>query len=241
MKILELMRRNKLLVFVFVAYAFLFSVMPDKAYMSVNNSMYYVIEMLEIMPVIFVLTAIIETWVPKEVIIKGFGKEAGIKGGILSFILGSISAGPIYAAFPVCKMLLKKGASIGNIVIIMSAWAVIKVPMLANESKFLGMQFMAIRWILTVISIIAMSLIVASIVKEKDIPGSGTVGPEHITGVAVNRSYCLGCGLCANLSPDDFEMAEGKARWINGTLEDDDIFRLRTVMGKCSAKAIDFN
>ena len=31
---------------------------------------------------------------------------------------------------------LKKGASISNIVIILSAWAVIKVPMLANEAKF---------------------------------------------------------------------------------------------------------
>jgi len=42
--------------------------------------MYYIIEMLQIMPVIFILTSIIEAWVPKEVIMKGFGEKAGIKG-----------------------------------------------------------------------------------------------------------------------------------------------------------------
>jgi hypothetical protein len=38
--------------------------------------------------------------VPKETIIKLLGKEARTKGVLLAFILGSISAGPIYAAFP---------------------------------------------------------------------------------------------------------------------------------------------
>ena len=43
--------------------------------------------MLEIMPVIFILTSIIEAWVHKEVIMNGFGEKAGIKGGIFSFLL----------------------------------------------------------------------------------------------------------------------------------------------------------
>jgi uncharacterized membrane protein YraQ (UPF0718 family) len=64
------------------------------------------------------------------------------------------------------KSLLKKGASISNIVIILSAWAVIKVPMLANEAKFLGVNFMAVRWVLTVTAIFVMAYMVGKIVKK---------------------------------------------------------------------------
>lgn len=60
------------------------------------------------MPVVFILTSILEAWVPREVIMNIFGEKAGIKGSMMSFILGSLSAGPIYAAFPISKMLLKK-------------------------------------------------------------------------------------------------------------------------------------
>ena len=73
------------------------------------------------MPVIFVLTALLDLWVPKEKIMKYLGKDAKAKGVVLSLVLGSISAGPIYAAFPLCVMLHKKGASVRNLVIILSA------------------------------------------------------------------------------------------------------------------------
>jgi uncharacterized membrane protein YraQ (UPF0718 family) len=126
--------------------------------------------MIMIMPVIFVLTALLDLWIPKENIMKYLGKDAGAKGAILSLILGSISAGPIYAAFPLCVMLHKKGASIRNLVIILSAWAVIKIPMLLNEMKFLGFPFMTIRWVLTVVAIFIFSWITAKLVKDKDLP-----------------------------------------------------------------------
>lgn len=64
-------------------------------------------------------------------------------------------------------LMLKKGASITNIVIILSSWAVIKIPMLANEVKFLGIKFMGIRWVLTVISIFTMGYFMALFVKKE--------------------------------------------------------------------------
>jgi hypothetical protein len=87
---IEIIKKNKLLAAVSLAYIFLFIAMPDKAYLSVKNSIYYIIEMLEIMPVIFILTSIIEAWVPKEVIMNGFGEKAGIKGGDNTLLLQMI-------------------------------------------------------------------------------------------------------------------------------------------------------
>jgi uncharacterized membrane protein YraQ (UPF0718 family) len=239
-KIIEVIKKNKLLTAVFLAYVFLFIAMPDKAYLSVKNSMYYIIEMLEIMPVIFILTSIIEAWVPKQVIMKGFGEKSGVKGGVFSFLLGSLSAGPIYAAFPVCKMLLKKGASIGNIVIILSAWAVIKVPMLANEAKFLGPKFMGIRWILTVVSILIMSYIVNMFVKKEDLPIDEDQSLDEITGIDIKEEYCMGCGLCEKLLPQHFEVVDKKAKWKESVLDDTQINELKSIINKCPVKAIDF-
>jgi uncharacterized membrane protein YraQ (UPF0718 family) len=239
-KVIDIVKKNKLLTAVFLAYAFLFIAMPDKAYLSVSNSMYYIIEMLEIMPVIFILTSIIEAWVPKEMIINGFGEKAGIKGSIFSFLLGSFSAGPIYAAFPICKMLLKKGASVSNVVIILSAWAVIKVPMLANEAKFLGVQFMGVRWILTVIAILIMSYLVAAFVKKESVPMLQEQDLNQITCVDIKEQYCIGCGLCEKLLPQHFEMADKKAKWKESILSHEQIDRIKSIMNKCPAKAIGF-
>ena len=154
----------------------MFIVNPTLGIESVHNSGFYIKEMLLIMPVIFILTALLELWIPKEKITQFLGREAGVKGIILSFVVGSISAGPIYAAFPMCVMLHKKGASIRNIVIILGSWAVIKVPMLLNEAKFLGLKFMIIRWVLTIIAIIIFSWISAKLIKDDDLPSE--VGAE---------------------------------------------------------------
>jgi uncharacterized membrane protein YraQ (UPF0718 family) len=235
-----IIKKNKLLTAVSLTYVFLFIAMPDKAYLSVKNSMYYIVEMLEIMPVIFILTSIIEAWVPKEVIMSGFGEKAGIKGSIFSFLLGSFSAGPIYAAFPICKMLLKKGASITNVVIILSAWAVIKVPMLANEAKFLGVKFMGIRWILTVVSILVMSYFVAIFVKKENIPIQEEQNLNQITGIAIKEQYCIGCGLCEKLLPQHFEIVDKKAKWKKSILNNEQIYKLESIMNKCLVKAIGF-
>lgn len=209
MKIISLIKKNKLILTVVLAYAVIFIVSPDMAFKSVYNSVYYLIEMLQVLPVIFLLTVVIDALVPKEFIIQGLGEKSGIKGNLLALLLGSISAGPIYAAFPISIMLLRKGASVANIVIILSSWAVIKVPMLANEVKFLGLNFMIIRWILTVAAIFIMAYIMAVIVKKKDIIKEESSVQDNV--FEVKQEYCIGCGLCVKALPEYYEMINNKA------------------------------
>lgn len=136
---------------------------------SVKTTGGYLKEMIEILPAVFVISGLITVWVPRETITKYFGKNSGIKGNLLSMILGSVSAGPIYAAFPIAFSLINKGASILNVVILISTWAVIKVPMLLVESKFLGIDFMAARTILTIPSIFVIGYITSKVVKKEDV------------------------------------------------------------------------
>ncbi len=250
MKKLQGLKKNKLLLFIILIYIGMFIFMKDKAVQSVGNSMYYVIEMLEIIPVVFVLTSLIEAWVPKKVIMNSFGENSGTKGYVFSFLLGSLSAGPIYAAFPVCKMLLRKGASVMNIVIILSAWAVVKVPMLANEAKFLGVKFMGLRWILTVISITIMAYMVSKIIgdgsqllaenEEKIGDGSQVFAKDKDCHISIDKQYCIGCGVCVRLAPLKFKLQDGKAILINNSFSEEVKSMIEEVVDKCPAHVITY-
>lgn len=205
-------KKNPFLFAILGVYLVLFIVNLEKGMAAIGSTAYYLKEMLIIMPVVFLLTALIDAWIPKNVIMKALGENSGLRGSFTALALGSISAGPIYAAFPVAKTLLKKGASVGNIVVILSAWAVVKIPMLANEVKFLGPKFMVSRWIFTVISIILMGYIVSKIVKKEDIP----FREESLNKgeIRVNEESCIGCGICVNLAPKYFSLYKGEGKSV---------------------------
>ena len=238
MKIITIIKKNKLIVLMLVVYLILFIVSPKKAVQSLDNSIYYLIEMFQILPVIFLFTVVIEALIPKELIMQGFGEKSGIKGNLFSLLLGSISAGPIYAAFPISKMLLKKGASVTNIVIILSAWAVIKVPMLANEVKFLGVKFMGIRWIFTVISIFVMAHLIGVFVKKKDMSESITEKEGSI--LSIKEEYCIGCGLCAKTLPVYYEMKNNKAIIKQIPINKNEMEDMVEMVERCPVNAIVF-
>jgi len=237
MKVLKTIKYNLFIFAVAFAYLAMFVFMPEMGIASLKSSGYYIKEMLMIMPVVFVLTALLDLWIPKEKIEKHLGDESKGKGILLSFILGSVSAGPIYAAFPFCVMLLKKGASIRNIIIILSSWAVIKIPMLTIETKFLGLKFMIVRYVLTIVAIIIFSAISSRIVKKCDIPSNEE---NQNAGLQLNNGACMGCTLCAKKYPELFYMKSIKAH-INKSLEDINLGILESVIKSCPVNAIAYN
>ncbi len=226
-------KNNLFIITLAVAYISLFFFNKPLVVDSLKNSIYYVKEMLIIMPVVFVLTALLDAWVNKETIMKYLGRDSKTKGVILSFVLGSVSAGPIYAAFPICVMLHKKGASVRNIVIILSAWAVVKVPMLINEVKFLGFSFMAVRWTLTIIAILIFSYISDKIVKDEDL----LVDKAFEDGeVSINIRACIGCGICTQTYPEYFSMENNKA--VINDIEEVDNEKVDETIKACPVNAI---
>ncbi|WDV46601.1 permease [Clostridiaceae bacterium M8S5] len=205
--------KNKILLIAIIGYIVLFVYNMDMGRNALKISGSYLIEMVKILPAIFIITSIIQTWVPTRVIINNFGSGSGVKGKMISFAIGSLSAGPIYAAFPVCRMLIDKGASVENVIIILSSWAVIKVPMLINEAKFMTVKYMIVRWIFTTIAIIAMGSIMKLWVKKDEIL-------KHETKISndklyINKNTCIGCGNCVKKYPKLFKLVNGKAAIID--------------------------
>lgn len=236
MKIMiQRIKTNLFLTFVILAYVLLLIIQPALSIQGIQNSKYYIQEMLLIMPVVFVLTALLDTWIPKETILKMLGTDSSWKGALLAFLLGSVSAGPVYAAFPFCKTLHKKGASISNIIIILSSWAVIKVPMLMNETKFLGLTFMVTRWFLTVIAIFIMAWLIAKLVKDEDLL---SVDTDQNPSVTISTKSCIGCGICAKHYPSCFTIENHKAKLTN--LETLDPTLLQETIAACPLNAIQY-
>ncbi|MBT1247083.1 Fe-S cluster protein [Thermosipho sp. 1223] len=167
--VIKLIKNNKLIFISIVLYTIAFFVKPSIFYKGLEMTKGFLIEMLEVMPPILIISSLITVWVPSEIIMKHFGKKSGIKGKLLSIFTGAISAGPIYAAFPIAQALFFKGASIANLVIIISSWAVVKIVMFMVESSFLGLSFALTRYILTIPAILLMGYIMEKLVKREDI------------------------------------------------------------------------
>lgn len=127
-----------------------------------------VMEMLRVLPPIFILIGLLDVWVKKETMIKYMGKDSGIIGILLAFFLGSVAAGPLYASFPVAGVFIKKGSKLSNAFIIVGAWATMKIPMLLFEIASMGPQFTTIRLILDIIVVLIIAYSMEYLLTEKD-------------------------------------------------------------------------
>jgi hypothetical protein len=77
--------------------------------------------------------------------IRYMGEGSGLKGILLSMFIGSAAAGPLYAAFPVSAVFMKKGVSFSNVMIFIGAWSTTKIPMVLFEFQSLGARFALTR------------------------------------------------------------------------------------------------
>lgn len=126
-------------------------------------------EMMMVLPPIFILLGLLDVWVPKDTMVKFMGEGSGLIGVLLSFFLGSAAAGPLYGAFPVAAVFMKKGVKFTNILIFIGAWSTTKLPMLLFEIASMGSKFALTRLIVNIPGILLIAYIVNKSLTEKDI------------------------------------------------------------------------
>lgn len=126
-------------------------------------------EMAMVIPPIFILLGLLDVWVPRETMVKYMGEESGIIGIILSIILGSAAAGPLYGAFPMAAVFMKKGVKLSNILIFIGAWSTTKIPMFLFEMSSLGSKFAITRLLIDIPGIIIIAYILSSLIKKDEV------------------------------------------------------------------------
>jgi len=207
-------KKYKLQIITLLLYGITLIINSDTFMKSLNITLGYLKEMVQILPAVFVISGLITVWAPRKTITKFLGKDSKIKGNLLAMVLGSVSAGPIYAAFPIAFSLINKGASVLNIVILISTWAVIKVPMLLVEAKFLGANFMIVRALITIPSIFIIGYLTSRFVKKEDLLDSEenmNINGKVISAIEVVLPH-FDCGACNHKSCSEY----AKSIVING-------------------------
>lgn len=97
--------------------------------------------MLSLVPPIFILIGLLDVFISKELMMKHMGPDSGILGFVYALLLGGLAAGPLYMAFPIGAILLKKEAHIRYVVFFFGIWTTLKLPILLYEFANFGFAF----------------------------------------------------------------------------------------------------
>ena len=148
------LKRYKVFLLLIIINAVVGFALPDIGLKSISITKQNFMEMISVIPPIFILLGLLDVWVDRATMMKYTGKGSGLKGVLIAFLLGSAAAGPLYAAFPVAGVMLKKGSSLFNVFIFIGAWSTTKIPMLTFEAASLGLTFTLTRLALSIIGIL---------------------------------------------------------------------------------------
>lgn len=136
---------------------------------ALDTTLYSFQEMALVIPPVFVLLGLLDVWVPRETMMRFMGERSGIKGAILAVLLGTAAAGPLYAAFPLAGVMMKKGAKFSNVLLFIGAWSTTKVPMVTFEVASMGPLFAFVRLGCSLVGITVIALITQKALGKQEI------------------------------------------------------------------------
>lgn len=131
-----------------------------------ENFWEYTLSMALILPPVIAVTKLFEVWVKKETVMKHLGEESGLKGYFWVILLSSTIVGGLAISLPVAVTLHKKGASMPVVLTFIGTSCVCRIPMTIFEATYLGAEFTAIRWLISIPLIVLSSLIVSKFMKN---------------------------------------------------------------------------
>ncbi|WPC43781.1 permease [Clostridium sp. JS66] len=161
----KMLKRYRVFGIVLIINLILLIVKPSLGMNSLKGTRDNLKELLAIMPPIFLIMGLLDTWVEKETMIKFMGEGSGLKGIVIAFLLGSFAAGPVYVAFPFAAILMKKGSKFFNILIFIGAWSATKIPISLFEASVMGWKFMLTRYAIDIPVIILIAYITDKIIS----------------------------------------------------------------------------
>lgn len=168
-KVLMFLKRYRLFLFSLVLLGILTLFKPQVGMKSAGITLFQLTQMLLVVPPVFVLLGLLDVWIPRETMVKYMGENSGLKGMFLAFIIGSFAAGPLYGAFPIASVFMKKGVKFTNLMIFIGAWSTTKIPMLMFEMTYMGMKFALTRLAVDIPGIILIAFTLNRSLSKKEV------------------------------------------------------------------------
>jgi uncharacterized membrane protein YraQ (UPF0718 family) len=117
---------------------------------------------------IFVCIGLMDVWIERDTMIRTMGEKSGLKGALVAFMMGVVTAVPLYALLPVASVLLKKRSRISNVLLFLCTSASVRIPLLLFEISSLGWQFAFIRFGLNILVVFSIAFIIDKLLSETD-------------------------------------------------------------------------
>ncbi len=94
----------------------------------------------------FMLAGLFEVLVSRELLVTWMGKESGVQGILLGWLVGLLMPGGPYVVFPLAASLLKEGIGVGPLLTFITAKSLLSpIRMFTWEVPFLGWAFVTAR------------------------------------------------------------------------------------------------
>jgi len=168
-ELMSIIKKHAFSILLLLVLATIYHVNASIGQTAFNITLFNAREMLTFLPPIFILVGLLDVWVPKETMIKFMGESSGWKGILIAFFLGSAAAGPLYAAFPIAGLLLKKGARLAYVLFFLGAWSSTKLPLVLYETASLGLKFTAIHVGVSIPAFLLIAFLIEKITKKESI------------------------------------------------------------------------
>jgi len=167
-KLKHLLKRYRVFLALAAVYGVIFVFFPETGRASAAITWTNLLEMLSVVPPIFILLGLLDVWVKRETMVKYMGEGSRLMGVLLAVLIGSAAAGPLYAAFPVAAVLLRKGSKLSNVFIMLGAWSTTKIPLILFEASALGLKFMLLRLGMDLIGIAVIAYFVEKVLSKEE-------------------------------------------------------------------------
>lgn len=165
---MEYLKKYRIFLILLLVNFVVLSIWPEIGRESFRITKENLVEMLMVVPPIFILLGLLDVWVEKETMVKYMGEGSGIKGVLIGFLMGSAAAGPLYAAFPVAKVLIAKRSKLSNVLVFIGAWSTTKIPLLLFEASALGTRFTVTRFLLNLPVIAIIAIVTEKLLTKED-------------------------------------------------------------------------
>ena len=157
--------------FILLSAVFLLSSYFIKCNYGITTSQQFVSvfwSMIKILPCAFILIALFEKWCHRDTVVKHLGSNSGMKGYFLALLLGSMTIGGLFVAFPLAYSLQRKGASLKVIFSFLGFAGVCRIPMTLFEASFLGIEFTIIRLCTAIPIMLAAGILLGRYLEKQD-------------------------------------------------------------------------
>jgi uncharacterized membrane protein YraQ (UPF0718 family) len=116
---------------------------------GLKSALNMIVQILPLLIFAFIVAGMIQVLLPKELLSRWIGEEAGLRGIFIGTVAGGLTPGGPYVSLPVVAGLLRAGAGVGIMVAYLTAWSLWAVARMPMEIGILGWKFTLVRLVST--------------------------------------------------------------------------------------------